>query len=153
MVLVRKFGKPDLFITMTASSDWPEISESLGPGQLSHDRPDIVARVFEMKSTQLLEDLMDGAVLGEVIGYLAIVEWQKRGLPHSHTLLWLKDTIRPDQIDDIISAELPNKDEDPELFEIVKKQMIHGPCGNINKKSVCMQDNKCTCIFISMKML
>ena len=79
MAVVRKYGKPDLFITMTASSDWPEILESLKPGQSSQDRPDIVSRVFEMKSNQLLEDLMSGGVLGEVIAILAIVEWQKRG--------------------------------------------------------------------------
>ena len=64
---------------MTASADWPEILESLRPGQSSQDRPDIVSRVFEMKSTQLLEDLIEGGVLGEVIAILAVVEWQKRG--------------------------------------------------------------------------
>lgn len=79
MAVVRKYGKPDLFITMTASSDWPEITESLKPGQSSHDRPDIVTRVFEMKANELLSDLMDGGILGRVIAILAVVEWQKRG--------------------------------------------------------------------------
>ena len=64
---------------MTCSADWPEIAESLLPGQLSQDRPDIVSRVFEMKSNQLLEDLMKGGILGEIIAILAVVEWQKRG--------------------------------------------------------------------------
>ena len=79
MAVVRKYGKPDLFLTFTASSDWPEIAESLGPGQSSHDRPDIVTRVFEMKAQELLSDLMDGGILGRVIAILAVVEWQKRG--------------------------------------------------------------------------
>ncbi|GBP12640.1 hypothetical protein EVAR_10293_1 [Eumeta japonica] len=36
--------------------------------------------------------------------------------------------ITPDQIDNIICAEIPNPDRDPELCEIVKSDMIHGPC-------------------------
>lgn len=43
----------------------------------------------------------------------------------------------------IISAELPNKKEDPILFEIVCKNMIHGPCGLLNLNSPCMKENIC----------
>ncbi|XP_063909244.1 uncharacterized protein LOC135126934 [Zophobas morio] len=72
------------------------------------------------------------------------IEWQKRGLPHAHILIWLVEKIVPTQIDDIITAELPNAEEDPELFEIVKKNMIHGPCGEHNPHSPCMKNGKCT---------
>ncbi|XP_036340438.1 uncharacterized protein LOC118749766 [Rhagoletis pomonella] len=44
----------------------------------------------------------------------------------------------------VISAELPNQAEDPILFEIIKKNMIHGPCGTFNPNSPCMQNGKCT---------
>ena len=43
---VRKFGRPDLFITYSCDPKCKEIQESLLPGQTSEDRPDIVARVF-----------------------------------------------------------------------------------------------------------
>jgi hypothetical protein len=33
MALVRKFGKPDLFITMTCNSNWPEILHELRVGE------------------------------------------------------------------------------------------------------------------------
>lgn len=79
MAVVREYGKPDLFITMTADANWPEITESLFPGESSHDRPDVVTRVFEMKSNELIKDIMDGAILGRVLVMLAVVEWQKRG--------------------------------------------------------------------------
>lgn len=72
------------------------------------------------------------------------VEWQKRGLPHTHTLLWLQDKIRANEIDSIISAELPSEIDDPELHEIVKKHMTHGPCGRLNESSPCMKSGKCT---------
>jgi hypothetical protein len=72
------------------------------------------------------------------------IEWQKRGLPHAHILIWLKDKIKSDQIDSIISAELPDRQQDLRLFEIIVKNMIHGPCGSINPNSSCMKDGKCT---------
>ncbi|XP_071581098.1 uncharacterized protein, partial [Temnothorax nylanderi] len=44
MAIVAKFGKPDLFITMTCNPKWREIEENLLPGQQASDRPDICAR-------------------------------------------------------------------------------------------------------------
>ena len=78
--------------------------------------------------------------------WLYSIEWQKRGLPHAHILLWLKMEykIRATDIDSVISSELPNPDEDPDLFAIVAKQMVHGPCGPMNPCSPCMKDSKCT---------
>jgi len=53
-------------------------------------------------------------------------------LPHCHILLWLEVKIQPDEIDKIISAELLNENSDPLLFNIMCKNMIHGPCGEFN---------------------
>jgi hypothetical protein len=47
-------------------------------------------------------------------------------------------------IDTLICAEIPDQHQNPELFETVKSAMIHGPCGALNKNSVCMADGKCT---------
>jgi hypothetical protein len=47
MSIVRKFGKPDLFVTFTCNPNWREIVSSLLYGQKPQDRPDIVARVFK----------------------------------------------------------------------------------------------------------
>jgi hypothetical protein len=55
-------------------------------------------------------------IFGETFAYMYTVEWQKRGLPHIHNLVWLKDKIKPDQIDSVISAEIPNPNVDPTLF-------------------------------------
>ena len=43
MSIVRKFGKPDLFLTVTCNPHWREITASLLHGQKPQDRPDIVA--------------------------------------------------------------------------------------------------------------
>lgn len=49
MAIVRKKGKPDLFITMTCNPQWREIQEQLLPGQTALGRPDLLDRVFKLK--------------------------------------------------------------------------------------------------------
>ena len=52
--------------------------------------------------------------------------------------------MHANKIDDIITAEIPNQQYDPELHSIVTKNMIHGPCGIFNSNAPCMKDGKCT---------
>ncbi|UYV73989.1 hypothetical protein LAZ67_11001733 [Cordylochernes scorpioides] len=44
---------------------------------------------------------------------------------------------------EVIQAEIPDINLDPELHAIVIKQMVHGPCGVLNSNSPCMKDGKC----------
>lgn len=53
---VRDFGKPDLFLTFTCNPNWNEIKDNLFPGQKPHDRPNLVATVFDIKKRAVLED-------------------------------------------------------------------------------------------------
>ncbi|XP_030850990.1 uncharacterized protein LOC754317 [Strongylocentrotus purpuratus] len=146
MAIVAKYGKPDLFLTFTCNPKWDEIKENLLPGQTSSDRPDIVARVFKQKLNNLLADLRQHHVLGRPIAWIYVIEFQKRGLPHCHMLLMLSEDTKmrnPEDIDNLISAQIPDPDEDSVLYNIIKATMVHGPCGTLNPKSVCMDDGKC----------
>ncbi|XP_060881727.1 uncharacterized protein LOC132953221 [Metopolophium dirhodum] len=135
MTYVKNYGKPDLFITMTCNPHWPEILNNIHTNSKPQDRYDIVNRVFHLKVQKLLTLINKHNIFGPSRCYMYTVEWQKRGLPHIHLLLWLTNKIQPDQIDSVITAEIPNKEEDQELYDIVVKHMIHGPCGAFNHNS------------------
>ncbi|GBO30476.1 hypothetical protein AVEN_72891-1 [Araneus ventricosus] len=55
MAMVRKFGKPDLFLTFTCNPSWFEVLNCMEGVQRPEDRPDIIIRVFNMKLKELLE--------------------------------------------------------------------------------------------------
>lgn len=143
MALVRKHGKPDLFITKTCNPNWEEITRELEPGQIPQDRPDLVARVFRAKLEELKKELFERHMLGQVMAYVYVVEFQKRGLPHAHFLLIMKGKwklVCPEQYDCLISAKLPDKRKYPELYKMVVKHMMHGPCGVLNRNCPCTKD-------------
>lgn len=147
MGIVRALGKPDLFITFTCNPNWPEIQQSLEPGQVASDRPDLICRVFNEKVKCLLEDLKQKEIFGTVLGAVHVIEFQKRGLPHAHILLILHPRDEPltaDDIDAITCAELPDRATEPALYETVLGSMIHRPCGLFNPNSPCTDGNRCT---------
>uniref|UniRef100_A0A0N4Z359 Helitron_like_N domain-containing protein n=1 Tax=Parastrongyloides trichosuri TaxID=131310 RepID=A0A0N4Z359_PARTI len=146
LAVQRHFGKPDLFITFTCNPKWPEIVESLPSGVPSIDRPDIVCRVFCLKLKILINMLRKG--LFGVEEYLFYsVEVQKRGLPHAHILIKIKDFVQTtESIDKIISAEIPDKKEDKELFDLVVSHMMHCDCKSLKNRAPCwhLMKNKCS---------
>ncbi|XP_042243436.1 uncharacterized protein LOC121880347 [Homarus americanus] len=145
MAFVRHYGRADYFITVTCNPRWPEIVDNLVPGQESHDRPDIVARVFRLKVKKFMEHMKKG-IFGTLQAWLYTIEYQKRGLPHAHFLFWIapEHKIKAEEYDLAISVEIPKKEQDKELHELVMKHMIHGPCGPVNEGSSCMVDRKCS---------
>ncbi|VDP19907.1 unnamed protein product [Onchocerca flexuosa] len=59
-------------------------------------------------------------------------------------MIWLYEKITSNEIDNVICAEISDADVDKDLYEIVMKNMIHGPCDTLNPKSPRMIDGKCS---------
>ena len=173
MAIVRRLGKPSLFITMTCNPAWEEILQCMH-GMLAADRPDIVARVFNLKLAQLTEELKKDGIFGRCIASMHVIEFQHRGLPHAHILIVLERSFKqPEEIDAYVTAELPVEPTKPQepprnasrarkaafraehaeyeekmknwktLNDLVLKHMVHGPCGCENPLSPCMNDGAC----------
>lgn len=107
MTYVCEYGRPYLFITFTCNPKWKEISSLLLQGQNSVHCHDITARLFKQKLKSLMNYITKLHVFGITRCWMYSVEWQKRGLPHAHILVWSIDKICPEDIDSIISAEIP----------------------------------------------
>lgn len=76
-----------------------------------------------------------------------VVEYQKRGLPHAHILVWLDKkslSFLHSNIDKFVSAEIPDYKKDPYGYAAVKQFMMHGPCGAGHEKSPCMKGGRCS---------
>nr|KAJ0200997.1 hypothetical protein LSAT_V11C600334260 [Lactuca sativa] len=148
MSLCKWFGYPNFFITFTCNPKWPELQRFLKDTPLHpEDRPDILCRLFKIKLDAFIKDLRENEIFGKVQAVVYTIEFQKRGLPHSHICLFMHAKCKlptVEDIDPIISAEIPNIDDDPELYSLVKEFMIHGPCGAENLNCPCMVDGKCS---------
>nr|KAJ0204427.1 hypothetical protein LSAT_V11C500276410 [Lactuca sativa] len=148
MSLCKWFGYPDFFITFTCNPKWPEVQRFLNDTPLHpEDRPDILCRLFKIKLDAFIKDLRENEIFGMVQAVVYTIEFQKRGLPHSHICLFMHSDYKlptVEYIDPIISAEIPDIDEDRELYSLVKEFMIHGPCGAENFNCPCMVDGKCS---------
>ncbi|GBP04814.1 hypothetical protein EVAR_3733_1 [Eumeta japonica] len=112
MTYVRHYGRPNVFITFTCNPKWIEIVQLLLPEQTSSDRYDITTHVFRHKMRSLMNYIVKQRVFGDTRCY------------------------------DIICAEIPDHEADPDLHDVVVTNMIHGPCGAINPQSPCMVDGK-----------
>ncbi|KAK1414443.1 hypothetical protein QVD17_30187 [Tagetes erecta] len=148
MAICKWYGYPDFFITVTCNPKWPEVKRFLEDTSLNpEDRPDILCRLFKIKLDSLITDLKDKSILGKVSAVVYTIEFQKRGLPHAHICLFMRASDKyptVEHIDPVISAEIPDPNEDLELYTLVSDFMIHSPCGSYNMKCSCMVDKKCS---------
>jgi hypothetical protein len=97
-----------------------------------------------------MKDITQRHVFERVVANVHSIEFQKRGFPHAHILIWFKDKhhLTVQTIDHIITAEIPDKylrgtdDIDP-VYNMVTKSMIHGP--NCTKRKLGCSSNGFLC--------
>lgn len=134
---------------------WPELFQIIGRvngknmtdeevDALSYDErcrllnlnPVLVAKHFQYRVETFFTEILltDVNPIGKIVYYALRIRFQMRGSPHLHALIWTSDCpkLTPDTeeayvnyIDQHVQAYLPDKDDDPELYELVKKYQTH----------------------------
>ncbi|GKB29302.1 DNA helicase, partial [Tanacetum coccineum] len=124
LAICRVHGSPSFFITFTCNAKWPEIEEYMDPfPQLTTaDRADIVDCVFEKKVRDYITFVRDSNTFGNVTADAA------------------SKVNQPIDVNQYISAELPDPKVDANGYRIISELMIHGPCGYANRNASCMKD-------------
>uniref|UniRef100_A0A914PGD5 ATP-dependent DNA helicase n=1 Tax=Panagrolaimus davidi TaxID=227884 RepID=A0A914PGD5_9BILA len=147
MTIIENTKLPSYFVTFTGNPKWKEITDNTNPGET---RSDLKCRVFLTKAQEFLDDLFKGNFFGKVQAFHVILEHQKRGMPHLHVLLIMEDEVTVADVDNYISAripELPAADDKSEGAEqqrryhaLVLKHMLH----ICNTNSACQVNGRCT---------
>ncbi|GJS08334.1 hypothetical protein Tco_0365130 [Tanacetum coccineum] len=109
--------------------------------------PDMLCKLFKIKLDHLVKSLKENQIFGKVQAAVYTIEFQKRGLPHSHICIFIHPDdkiLNNERIDDFISAEIPDEEADPQLYKLVSDHMMHGPCGPDNPSCPCTIKGKCT---------
>ena len=144
--MIREWGSPTLFLTFScAEYESPDITEylrkvnnvpsSYNIGRLCIEDPISVSRQFSLKFHAFFRKvILNGEVLGKVAHFYWKKEYQARGAPHYHVLLWIKNAPvigehDPDSvlawIQERITCHIPDKDGSPELHRLVTRYQFH----------------------------
>ena len=155
--MIRQIGIPTWFVTFSAADRrWLEIDnaileqqgkEPLSPEEhadmdwathcnIIYSNPVTAARMFEHRVKKFIKQVIqsDAHPIGHVVDYFYRTEFQQRGWPHIHMLVWVDNAPDPCTdsddtieafIDKYISCELPSEEDDPELHEIVQSCQTH----------------------------
>ena len=153
LAMIRQLGPATFFASFSAAETrWKHLLKILGKVvdgvdysdedvdnltwvekcRLIQSDPATCARHFDRQVQLLFRFLKDGVQpLGPLVDYFYRVEFQQRGSPHIHCLLWIKDSPKLDGdmqcvvefIDKYISCAKPTVEADEEMAELVANQM------------------------------
>lgn len=144
---IRCLGPPTYFVTFSCNdlnwldmrkalliadgrpNDDPKNLDSFTTQALVERYPVIVSRHFMIRVNALMKFIRSNTEVfgGQLVDFWWRIEFQNRGSPHLHMVVWVKDHppfTTPEgieQLDRICSCELP--EENTELYELVKIQM------------------------------
>ena len=139
LALIAEYGKPHMFLTLTCNPKWPELGDALPHGQTAYDNPVITNMVFKKRLDALLYNIRHGKYFGQrkTVYEMHCIEYQHRGLPHSHVVFRLDDMVADDDMDGMIDfidewmcCSYPIDDADH--TKAIKDYMIHNHCDGVN---------------------
>ena len=110
----------------------------------------MVSRKFSLKFHAFFHTVvLKGAVLGQIDHFYWKKEYQARGAPHYHVLLWIRNApvVGQDKLDEVLQARItcriPDVKSDPNLHSLVTRYQMH-KCS-----AYCKQRRRCVSTFIT----
>ena len=166
LAMIRQLGTPTWFFTLSAADlKWPDMIQTIARQYGVHFTDDEVARLsfddksnwikhnqvtaarhFQYRLNALFQDFLKSTAkpLGEIADYAIRIEFQARGSPHAHCVIWVKDAPKyiesPDSdvcdfIDQYVSCRLPA--EDGKLRELVSLLQQHRHSSYCKRNKTC----------------
>ncbi|XP_074542437.1 uncharacterized protein LOC141802702 isoform X2 [Halichoeres trimaculatus] len=151
--MFRQIGSPTFFCTFSAAEmRWKEVITIIKTQQgeqvnfdeldwsskcdILRSNPVTTMRLFDKRVEALFRDviLSPAQPIGEVADYFWRLEFQHRGSPHIHSLIWVKgapvfeedsDQKVCEFVSKYITAELPDQNTQPELYKKVTEVQMH----------------------------
>lgn len=84
MALVHKFGKLDIFLTVTYNPNWPEIKAEISATEEPQNRTDLLSRIFRSKLIELKTDISDKQIFDSVAAMYMSLSFRNEDY-HMHT--------------------------------------------------------------------
>ncbi|CAJ1069182.1 uncharacterized protein LOC115579693 [Xyrichtys novacula] len=169
--MIRALGSPQFFLTFSAAEmRWKWVITAIKAQQGEHvnfeeldwsskceilrSNPVTTMRMFDKRVEALFRDLIlsPAQPIGKVVDYFYRLEFQHRGSPHIHGMVWVAGAPVFEECSDeevckfvarFIKAELPDENKDPELYKIVTEVQMHSK----NHSKTCVKYSGANCRF------
>ena len=154
LAMVKQLGIPTYFLTLSSADlRWDELTNiinKLNNLNLSQDElrklnynerckllnsnPVLISRHFQYRVQVFFKEILVDGPLGKTTYYVYRIEFQIRGSPHVHSFLWIQNAPKLNSeteeeylkfVENIISAQLPDPLEKPDLYNLVKNYQVH----------------------------
>ena len=166
LAMVRQLGIPTWFLTLSAADmKWPEVIQSIGIQYGRHfskeevqdmswenkcmwlrSNPITAARHFQHRLDAFFVDFLKGPghPIGKITDHMIRIEFQARGSPHAHCLLWIENSPKIDESTDEEVADFVDRyqtctvpTQEGELKDLVLsvQKHVHSP--------TCRKSNGC----------
>ncbi|XP_049618013.1 uncharacterized protein [Syngnathus scovelli] len=169
--MIRQLGTPTFFCTFSAAEmRWEEVITAIKAQQgevvnfaeldwatkceILRSNPVTTMRMFDKRVEALFRDLIlsPAQPIGEVVDYFYRLEFQHRGSPHIHCLIWVKGAPVFEEASEgaicefvsrYISAQLPDPEKEPELYKKVTEVQMHSK----SHSKTCVKHQGANCRF------
>ena len=172
VAMVKQLGIPTWFMTLScADLRWPELFKIVARTQgrditddeietlsytercqMLNANPVVTAKHFQHRVEIFFSEVLLSQInpIGKITYYALRIEFQMRGSPHLHALIWTSDCPRltsenkdayVEFIDKHVQANLPSEKNEPELHDLVKTYQKH------NHSRTCRKYKNVACRF------